>query len=87
MKGWRRVLPLLLFVIGFGFFGTSVLAAQTVPIADGVVQQGEYSFDKVDGPAHVYARFDSNKIYLSIVGRTTGWVAIGLDSTRMHGAK
>lgn len=87
MKGWRRVLPPILVALGLGLIGGGALAAQSAPAADGSVKQGEYSFDKADGPAHIYARFDSSKVYIAIVGETSGWVAVGLNSTRMHGAK
>lgn len=62
-------------------------AAQSPPTADGVVTPGEYTIEKVDGAIHLYASFDSEKIHLAVTGRTTGWVAIGVDSLRMNGAK
>lgn len=62
-------------------------AAQSHPVADGSVESGEYGVEKQDGAIRLYASFDAEKIYLAVVGRTTGWVAVGADSARMDGAK
>ena len=84
MKQWGKVSILAALI---GIAGAASALAQSTHSTDGVVQPGEYSIDRVDGPAHIYASFEADKIRLAIVGETKGWVAIGVDSTRMNGAK
>lgn len=84
MKQWGKVSILAALI---GIAGAAAALAQSMDSTDGVIQPGEYSIDRVDGPAHIYARFEADKIRLAIVGETKGWVAIGVDSKRMNGAK
>ncbi len=84
MKRWGKISILAVLI---GIAGGTSAFAQSTQSTDGVVQPGEYAIDRIDGPAHIYASFDAGKIRLAIVGETRGWVAIGVDSKRMHGAK
>jgi len=84
MKRWGKVSILAALV---GIAGAASALAQSTQSTDGVIQPGEYSIDRIDGPSHIYASFDDGKIHLAIVGETKGWVAIGVDSKRMNGAK
>lgn len=82
-----HILHGVFFTAVFALLAAAGVAAQTTPTADGVVGQGEYAVEKTEGAIHLYASFDATKIYLAVTGDTTGWVAIGVDSLRMDGAK
>lgn len=82
-----RFLSLQLLTAAMAFVAAAAVCAQSKPVADGIVQSGEYSIEKVDGAMRLYASFDSNRIYIAAVGRTSGWIAVGVDSRRMDGAK
>lgn len=83
----NRIALSLGFMAVFALVSAGSVTAQTNPTADGVISPGEYSSDSVDGPVHLFFRFDSTRIYLAVEGRTNGWVAIGLNSRRMNGAQ
>ena len=84
--GTRTALSFV-FVAVVALVSVGNVSAQANPTADGVISPGEYSNESVDGPVHLYSRFDSTRIYLAVEGRTSGWVAIGLSSRRMNGAQ
>jgi len=70
------------------------LAAQTLapspkaPAADGTVSPGEYSYTSAqkDMTIHLSLSADGRTLYAALEAPTTGWVAVGLGSTRMDGA-
>lgn len=61
-------------------------AAQTSPSVDGRIEPGEYPFETSAGPLTLYAAVEAGTIHLAVVGRTSGWVAVGVGSRRMEGA-
>lgn len=66
---------------------TTVAAfGQESPVCDGVVSSGEYQVESDYGPMSLHASFGPEKIYLAVVGKTNGWVAVGLGSKVMDGA-
>ncbi|MCE4624891.1 MAG: DOMON domain-containing protein [Desulfurococcales archaeon] len=50
---------------------------------DGVVERGEYEYNAsfMDGDLIVYWRVENGTLYMALVGKTTGWVAIGFEPT------
>ncbi len=51
--------------------------------ADGTISPGEYDaeVDLADGSMKLYLRVDGEYVYIAIAGKTTGWVAIGIEPT------
>jgi DOMON domain len=68
-------------------FAHPAAAETAAPVDDGVVKPGEYALDMTDGPVHLYYTITANRIYIAVVAEATGWVGLGLDSSRMNGAK
>ena len=79
---------LLFALVGAAGFAQSgslpVSAAKTV--VDGVVHPSEYSFSQAFGPLTLSANRTADTLYLAVVGKTSGWVAVGLGSVKMNGA-
>lgn len=82
-----RALAVPLLSAAVVLLAADIAAAQSHPTVDGSIGPGEYSLEKQDGALRLYASFDEETIYLAVAGRTKGWVAIGVDSARMDGAK
>jgi hypothetical protein len=88
MKRTLVILSLLLAV------GAIASAADVKPLAittnattvDGVVKPNEYSFAQDLGTFRVYANRTADVLSVAVVGKTTGWVSIGLGSMRMAGS-
>jgi len=72
MKTKFFFIAMFLVMIGSAAFAVDV---------DGIIKAGEYSkeavFDK--GNYRLLWEFDNDKLYMAIVAKTTGWVAIGFD--------
>lgn len=81
----RRIRSLLTIVV-LASVAIVPVSGQTKPVTDGTVMAGEYKIEHVDGPVRLLASFDASHIYLAIVGKTEGWVAVGVGSSRMDGA-
>jgi hypothetical protein len=81
-------LLVLLFTVGAVSFGQSKDLAVTTstPVVDGVVNPGEYSFSQDFGQMVVYANRTAGALHVAVVGKTTGWVGVGLGSMRMDGS-
>lgn len=65
---------------------TTVTTAGLAPwVPDGVVSPGEYQGEAsyAGGAFKVYWRVEDGYIYIALVGRTEGWVAIGFEPTTM----
>jgi hypothetical protein len=56
------------------------------PVVDGTVNPGEYSFAKDFGDLTLYLDRSPDTLYSAVVGKTGGWVAVGLGSLKMDGA-
>lgn len=57
------------------------------PLVNGVVHSGEYAYMRdFDQQLTLYASRSGDTLYLGVVGKTSGWVAVGLGSPRMDGA-
>lgn len=64
-----------------------LMVSNEIPKIDGSIAKGEYSLE-VDFPKiKVYLTRSDKALYFGIIGDATGWVAIGLGSTRMNNAK
>lgn len=84
-------------VVGFALVAFCAIAAQAqtlspsakVPTVDGVLDPGEYAVSGNYGGMTLGASLSSDGKTLSValVAPTTGWVAIGLGSSRMHNAR
>lgn len=74
MKTKYTFFALLFLVVGSMAFAVDL---------DGVLKDGEYSkevvFDK--GNFHLYWEFQGDKVFMAIVAKTPGWVAIGFEPT------
>ncbi len=60
---------------------TEVTARVESPTIDGIVSDGEYSAKFDLGKVTVYTRTEGDVAYIAVVGKTTGWVAIGFGAT------
>ena len=82
-------LSLLLFgAIGAAVFGQAKSLAITTnkTVVDGVVNAGEYSFTQDFGELSLSVNRTADALYLAAVGKTTGWVSVGLGSMKMDGS-
>ena len=61
-------------------------ASALVPVADGVVASGEYAWQAAlkDMKLSLSLSADSSTLYVALEAPTTGWVAVGLGSTKMN---
>ncbi|MFX1533278.1 MAG: DOMON domain-containing protein [Promethearchaeota archaeon] len=61
-----------------------MVGAQT-NVIDGTITEDEYQFNATlgDGDFTLYWRTVADEIYVGIVGKTTGWVALGISPTFM----
>lgn len=59
-----------------------------VPVADGVVGAGEYSFQGTlkDMKLSLSLSADASTLFVALEAPTTGWVAVGLGSLKMNGS-
>jgi hypothetical protein len=74
----------------------SVAGAQTSPVVlspsdawvtvDGVSAASEYTAVTEIGKTKLSLARDKDKLYVSITGETTGWIAVGFGSLKMDGA-
>ena len=80
---------ILLFALvgaaGFAQSGSLPVSAMKT-VVDGVVHPNEYSFSQAFGPLTLSANRTADTLYLAVVGKTSGWVALGVGSARMNGA-
>ncbi|MHA2238726.1 MAG: DOMON domain-containing protein [Candidatus Hodarchaeales archaeon] len=84
----KYILLVLLFGVGVAFspaynsgFGLTLHITQA-PTIDGVISPGEYSSSTSLGIGDYLLHWeviDGTTIYFGIIGKTTGWVAIGFD--------
>jgi hypothetical protein len=81
-------LLLVLFIVGGVSFGQAggLAVTTSASVVDGVVKAGEYSFSQDFGQMAVYANRTAGALYVAVVGKTTGWVGLGLGSMRMDGS-
>jgi hypothetical protein len=80
-------LSVLALVAATGFaqdVGLAVSANKTV--VDGTANPTEYSFTKSFGPLVLFASRTADSISFAVVGKTSGWVAVGLGSPKMNGS-
>jgi hypothetical protein len=58
----------------------------SAPAVDGVVNQGEYAYTKDFGSLSLSVSRTADSLFLAVVGKTAGWVAVGTGAQRMDGA-
>jgi len=68
------------------FSSATLGISPSAPVADGVVNQGEYVFTKDFGALAMSVSRTADSLFLAVVGKTTGWVAVGTGAQRMDGA-
>ena len=61
-------------------------ATGTAPKVDGTIAAKEYAVTTGDATLQTSLSWIGDTLYVAIVGQTTGWVAVGLGSTRMNSA-
>ena len=79
----------LLFIsLGTAVFGQAKSLAITTnkTVVDGVVKPGEYRFTQDFDDLSLSVNRTADALYLAVVGSTTGWVSVGLNSLKMDGA-
>jgi hypothetical protein len=64
---------------------SEIRAQEQQIVLDGVISNGEYTFNSTfaDGDYTLYWENIGNEIYIGIVGKTSGWVALGIDPVLM----
>lgn len=79
---------LLLAAVGAVSFAQTkgVSVTKTASVADGVVNPGEYSFSQDFAQMTLYVNRTADSLDIAVVGKTTGWVGVGLNSLRMDGS-
>jgi hypothetical protein len=78
---------LLLAALSAGAQTTLTHAATgTPPKVDGTIAASEYAVTAGDATFGTSLSWIGDTLYVAITAKTTGWVAIGLGSTRMSGA-
>lgn len=88
-KGFWAVLCLsLLAGAGLSAEGAAVGISKIAPVQDGRIGEGEYSYSASFGDFSLAASLsaDGATLYLAVEAPVSGWVALGLGSTRMDGA-
>jgi hypothetical protein len=83
-----RVSVIVLFaaLVASAGFAQQLAVTAAKPVVDGVVASGEYSYAKTLGPLVLSASRTADTLFVAITGETSGWVAVGLGSTKMNGA-
>jgi hypothetical protein len=84
-----RTFSFILFIaLGAAAFGQAKSLAITTnkTIVDGVVNPAEYSFTQDFGELALSVNRTADALYIAAVGKTTGWVALGLGSMKMDGS-
>jgi hypothetical protein len=69
-----------------GFSSVGLAVGTVAPVVDGVGNPGEYRFTNDYGPLILAASRTSDTLFLAVVGKTTGWTAVGLGAQKMDGA-
>ncbi len=75
-----------LMFVGALSFAQSLGVGTAKPLVDGVIKSGEYGYTKNFGQVTLYFQRTSDALFIGVVGKTSGWVAVGLDSQRMDSA-
>jgi hypothetical protein len=68
------------------FSSTALGISASAPAVDGVVNQGEYAYSKDFGALALSASRTADSLFLAVVGKTAGWVAVGIGAQKMDGA-
>ena len=68
------------------FSSTGLGIRSSAPAVDGVVNPGEYASTKDLGSITLSVSRTVDRLFLAVVGKTSGWVAVGTGSQRMDGA-
>jgi hypothetical protein len=80
-------LAALALVAATGFAQDASLAVSAnKTVVDGTANPAEYGFSKSLGPLVLFASRTADTLSLAVVGKTGGWVAVGLGSPKMNGS-
>jgi multisubunit Na+/H+ antiporter MnhF subunit len=77
------LVALMLAFVGTASFAQSLAVSTGKPVVDGVINANEYSFTQDFGQMKLYLHRTADTLYVGVVGNTSGWVAVGLDSLKM----
>lgn len=77
---------LLVLCVVLAFASTPAFTQNANPLADGKIGPSEYAASRTDGKITIYWTVASDTIYMAVSAPTSGWVAVGLGSSRMNGA-
>ena len=83
----RTLIGLGLLLMAGSVFPQSVALSESTPSLDGVLSEGEYSFVADYGRLVVGFHRSGDRLYVAATAETDGWVAVGLGSRRMNGAR
>ncbi len=90
MKNSRFILffAIIMALAGATAFAQSntLAVSKTAPAVDGVINAGEYSFQRDLGKMQLSLNRTADTLYIGVTGDTTGWIAIGLGSQKMNGS-
>jgi hypothetical protein len=75
-----------LMFVGALSFAQSLGVGAVKPLVDGVINAKEYGYTKDFGQMTLYFQRTSDTLFIGVVGKTSGWVAVGLDSLKMDSA-
>lgn len=68
------------------FSSTPLGISASGPVVDGVVNRGEYTYTRDFGALALSVSRTAETLILAVVGKTTGWVAVGTGAQKMDGA-
>jgi len=76
----------LLAVVAAVGSGQTLEVTSRPPVADGVVQEGEYGWSRSFESITLHLARSGDRLYAAAEAQTPGWVGIGIGSNRMSGA-
>jgi hypothetical protein len=82
----RSIIAAALMFVGAFSFAQTLGVGAAKPLIDGVIKAGEYGYTKDFGQVTLYFQRTSDTLFIGVVGKTSGWVAVGLDSLKMDSA-
>ncbi len=61
-------------------FAQGLAVGTAKPVVDGVIDAAQYAYKQDFGQMTLYFQRSADMLYIGAVGKTTGWVAVGLGS-------
>jgi hypothetical protein len=86
-RSFRFILiAVLLTGVGVLSFAQGLAVGTAKPVVDGVIDAAQYGYTQDFGQMTLYFQRTADTLYVGVVGKTAGWVAVGLDSMKMDAA-